>query len=376
MMLKKTISWLHLWLGLISGIVVVVLGITGCTLVFEQEIRLATSPWLHVENTAKKPQLPPSVLYHQVTQALPQKEISSVWYHGANRTAQFFLDSDSVVYINPYTAQIVSIVDMHEDFFHFVEDGHFYLWLPKEIGEVIVNWGTLIFLLLTITGIVLWWPKRWNKKGVDQSFKIRWKAKFKRFNYDLHNVLGFYSLIIALLMAITGLVMSFSWFNKGVYWLTGGENKPYVKAVSDSTLMGKTQMLQQVDKAWKICIDQIAEYNKDQVIVSFPNKPSDAIELSTDMTGGSWRYVYLDQYTLKELPASQAKLKDEQLAAWLRRSNYALHVGSIGGLSTKILYFLASLICASLPITGFYIWWGKKKKSRRKPRRRPKLITT
>ena len=43
-----------------------------------------------------------------------------------------------------------------------------------------------------------------------------------------------------------------------------------------------------------------------------------------------------------------------------------LHVGQIGGLTTKIIAFLASLICASLPITGFIIWWGKRKKSRSK----------
>lgn len=44
--------------------------------------------------------------------------------------------------------------------------------------------------------------------------------------------------------------------------------------------------------------------------------------------------------------------------------NYSLHVGAIGGLTTKIIYFTASLICASLPITGFYIWLGRKKKQK------------
>tara|TARA_Y100000588_G_C13370825_1_gene550581 strand:+ start:147 stop:413 length:267 start_codon:yes stop_codon:yes gene_type:complete len=42
--------------------------------------------------------------------------------------------------------------------------------------------------------------------------------------------------------------------------------------------------------------------------------------------------------------------------------NYDLHVGTIGGMPTKILAFLASLICASLPITGFYVWWLRKNK--------------
>jgi uncharacterized iron-regulated membrane protein len=47
--------------------------------------------------------------------------------------------------------------------------------------------------------------------------------------------------------------------------------------------------------------------------------------------------------------------------------NYDIHVGAIGGLPGKIVAFIISLICASLPVTGFYVWWGKRKKSKKKP---------
>jgi uncharacterized iron-regulated membrane protein len=47
--IKKINAWLHLWLGLASGVVVIVLGITGCILVFEQEIKSLAYPWLHVK---------------------------------------------------------------------------------------------------------------------------------------------------------------------------------------------------------------------------------------------------------------------------------------------------------------------------------------
>lgn len=368
-MLKKLFlklnAWLHLWLGIISGIIVVILSITGCILVFEQEIRQFSNPWLHVEKQGE--QLPPSVLYKAVSTALPDKEIYSVWYHGENRTAHFNLNSDSLVYVNPYTAEVVAMVD-HEDFFHFIEEGHFHLWLPEKIGDPIVGWGTFIFFFLLISGLIMWWPKRWNKKEVDNSFKVKWKARFKRLNYDLHNVLGFYSLILALVIAITGLVMSFSWFNNGVYWLSGGVKKERIISKSDTIPNQQVVSLQQVDKAWKKGMEEFGEYNKDQIIVSFPKKASDVIALCTDMHNGSWRYVNLDQHTLEKLPSSQEKLKDEKFANWLRRSNYSLHVGSFGGITTKIVFFIVSLICATLPITGFYIWWGKRNKKRKRPR--------
>jgi uncharacterized iron-regulated membrane protein len=316
--------------------------------------------------------LAPSILYQSVAEALPQKKIHSVWYHGENRTAQFSLDSDSIVYVNPYTAEVVAMVD-HEDFFHFIDEGHFHLWFPEEIGEPIVGWGTLIFFILLVTGIVLWWPKKWNKKGREQSFKIKWKAKFKRVNYDLHNVLGFYSLLLALLMAITALIMSFAWFSDGFYWVTGGQGKPYKKKEAPIIQASTRSALQNADLIWRKVTTEIGQYNKDQVIVSFNEKPDEPIYACTDMTNGYWRDLYFNPANLTLLPSSNQKLQELPFADQVRKLNYSLHVGAFGGMPTKIMYFLASLICASLPITGFYIWWGKKKKTK-KTKPKPVLI--
>jgi uncharacterized iron-regulated membrane protein len=359
---SKINAWFHLWLGLASGIVVFILGITGCILVFEQEIKQLSRPWFRAENPAGSEFVSPSVIYGVVGKAFPEKKVSSIWYHGEKGSAHVSLDeSDSVVYVNPYTAAILAVAT-REDFFDFIDDGHLYLWLPDKIGHQIVGWSTLVFFLLSISGLILWWPKKWNKKGREQSFKIKWKAKFKRLNYDLHNVLGFYTLLLAVLFALTGLMMSFSWINDSVYWLAGGESQPWVKSLSDTTSNPQSNVMLQVDSAWRKGLQEISEYNQKNIIVNFPEKASDPIYLCTDMFRGTWRDVYLDQHTLKELPGSGKKMKNLELGNWIRRQNYGLHVGEVGGLPTKILYFFGSLVCASLPVTGFYIWWGRRKK--------------
>ena len=356
---------MHLWPGLVSGIVVVILGITGCILVFEEQFKNAFFPWLRSEEPAGRSLLPPSVLYKKVSEALPGKDIQSVWYHGKEHTAHFTVDADSVVYVDPYSGKVVAMMS-DEDFFHFIDIGHTRLWLPQKIGVQIVGWSTFVFFTLLITGMILWWPKKWNQKSRDLSFKVRWKARFKKLNYDLHNVFGFYALLVSILFALTGMIMSFSWFNKSVFWLAGGETKEYIKPTSDTTYNPQTTMLVQVDKAWKKGMTELGEYEKDNIIVHFPEKASEAIYVCVDMYHGSWRDIYLDQHTLKQLPASQGKLKNEQLGSWIRRSNYGLHLGLFGGLTTQIIFFLGSLICASLPITGFYIWWGKRKRTAKK----------
>ena len=364
---NKINAWLHLWLGIGSGIIVIIISLTGAMLVFESEIKSMSSPWLHASVTENTTQLPPSAIYKSVHKAMPDEIIQSVWYNGPGKTAKVSIkDSDSLVYVNPYDAKIVAVVD-HEDFFHVIEEGHFHLWLPHEIGEVLTAWGTLIFFFLLISGLILWYPKKWNKANRNKSFKIKWNASFKRLNYDLHNVLGFYTLIIALLMAFTGLCLSFNWFREGVYWATGGqteENGKKEQIEESYSNVNSVDKLVAADFIWKKVRTEIAKENKEAVIINFNEKPEENIYACTDMHLGVWRDLYFDPQTLKLLPSSQANINDEHFANWLRRSNYSLHTGMIGDIYTKIIYFIASIICASLPITGFLVWLGKKKKKK------------
>ncbi|MGM8361560.1 PepSY-associated TM helix domain-containing protein [Flavobacterium sp. ARAG 55.4] len=367
---SKINAWFHLWLGLASGIIVFIMAITGCILVFEQEIKALTSPWLNIEAQHPEKLLPPSKIYNAVQQQFPNKEIHGVWYNGLDKSVKVDIDSDSLIYVNPYNAKITGIVD-HEDFFHIIDEGHRHLWLDEEIGTQITAWATLIFFVLLISGFILWYPKKWNKTTKDASFKIKWKAKFKRLNYDLHNVTGFYVLILALLISFTGLIMSFHWVRESTYWLSGGwadEPVQKEKTIKKATVTSKEfDMLESADFIWGKVRTEIAKENNEAVIIHFPDDPKEDFYACTDMNKGVWRDLYFDANTLELLHKSQKYVSDERFSKWLMRSNYSLHVGAIGGLSTKIIYFVASLICASLPITGFIIWynkmWGKRKRS-------------
>jgi uncharacterized iron-regulated membrane protein len=366
---SKVNAWLHLWLGLASGIIVFIMGITGCILVFEQEIKAMTSPWLNVEAQSADKILPPSKIYALVKKALPEKDIHGLWYNGLDKTIKVDIESDSLIYVNPYTGKITGMVD-HEDFFHEIDEGHRYLWLGEELGTTITSWATFIFFFLLISGIILWFPKKWNKTNINNSFKIKWSTRFKRLNYDLHNVLGFYSLILAFLIALTGLIMSFHWVRESTYWITGGfANEKVKKEVvaevkTDSLFKPEYDMLTASDIIFNKVRKEIAKENQEAVIINFPDESKDDFYACTDMKNGNWRDLYFNSKTLELLPNSRKYIGNEKFHDWLSRSNYSLHVGAIGGLPTKIIYFAASLICASLPLTGFYIWWGRKKKKK------------
>src|SRR5690606_24626577 len=141
-----------------------------------------------------EPVQPPSVLLAAATEAM-NRVPKGIEYPGAGKAAVvFYWDEEEayeMAFLNPYTAEVLKVKDMNRDFFRIVVMGHFYLWLPPEIGQPIVATASLVFALMLISGVVLWWPR--NRAARKQRFSLRMGASFKRLNYDLHNVLGFYA---------------------------------------------------------------------------------------------------------------------------------------------------------------------------------------
>lgn len=203
---RKINDWFHLWIGIASGIPVIIISLTGCLLVFEQEIKqnIIYGKWWHITPPAHTAPLPPSEIYTRVKAQVPAYKFHRFWYYGDDAPVKITpSNSDSLIYVHPYTGKVPAEAD-HEDIFHFIQDGHTELWLGRKAGIQVVRWSTAVFFFLLITGLVLWIPKKWNRKTIKDSFTIMWSAKRKRINYDLHNVLGFYSLLLAVLIAFTG----------------------------------------------------------------------------------------------------------------------------------------------------------------------------
>lgn len=386
--LNKIIGTLHLWLGLASGIVVVLLGLSGALYVFVDEIKpLVYQDRLFIQPESK-PKLPLSQLLRAAQDAVGAKrpvtrvEISSQ----PDRTYIFRalkIDKEGFshwdyykyyyrAYVNPYTGEVVKLEDTKNEFFTVVLGLHMRMLFGEKIGHAVVSYSVLAFVLILISGLVLWWPKKWNKGNVDKSFKIKWSAKWKRVNYDLHNVLGFYACIILMVSALTGLVWAFEWFENGVRAIADGGRQVKVPAVFSDTTRPKE--IAAVDRVFETL--QRDQPNAYGYLINFPATGKLPVNASTYLTGSN-RYDRIqgqyDQFTGKQLRSrSFGELTNgEQIYAL----NFDLHVGAWAGLPSKILTFFAGLICASLPVTGFVIWWGRRKKNgKEKPVRSRKPV--
>ncbi|RZK56803.1 MAG: PepSY domain-containing protein [Pedobacter sp.] len=360
----------HLWLGLASGVFVCFLGITGCILAFEREIEdtVQNYRFTAIQN---KPLLPPTTLKAIADKELPSKKAHSVNYQpGKSAQVVYYHDQPEyyyIVFVNQYTGEVLKVKNMDDDFFRIIIMGHYYLWLPPEIGQPILTTATMIFVFLLISGLVLWWPK--SKAARKQRFTVKLKSKWRRLNYDLHNVLGFYMTFIVIFIALSGMVMGFQWFAKSVYWVSsGGENMiVFEETFSDTTSTAKLSLNATVaDKLWQKFVKEDPTFTG-SYDVHIPEDEKGAIEIAKNPDPSTyWKadYRYFDQHTLKEIEVKHmyGKFSNTTIADKISRMNYDLHIGAVLGLPGKIMAFIASLIAASMPITGVIIWIGRKNK--------------
>ncbi|OYQ38279.1 peptidase [Flavobacterium cyanobacteriorum] len=366
---KKKIRFIHKWLGLLSGLIVFIVSITGCIYCFHDEIKDITRGW-RIVLEEKKPYVAPSKLQKQTLERYPGADASMVIYAGKGRPAMVYStinEAPHYVYYNPYTGAHLHTENLEEDFFYIVEMIHLYLLLPPQVGRHVVGIATIIFIFLLITGIIQWWPKR--KKHLKDRLLVKWKARWRRINYDLHNVTGFYISVVALIIAITGLNFAYEWAEDAIYY-GGNLGKDYpeehAEPVVDTTLTRKDPHAA-LDKAFE------------QTLRLAPTKGMYFIwdkGAKAPIVTGSYpdALEYDHQTNLFFRPSDGAVIKvqryeDKSTGMKLREMSYGLHTGQYFGLTGKIIAFLASLMAAMLPVTGLIIWWGRRNKMGKKKKK-------
>lgn len=361
MNLKKNIRFLHKWLGLTSGLIVFIVSITGCIYCFHDEIKDLTRDYRKVEIQDKSYVLP-SQLQHNAKSIFPNATTDMVIFYGKDRPAIVYSSINEKtynLYFNPYSGKFLKKESTEDDFFVIIENLHMYLWLPPEIGKQVVGIATIIFILMLISGIVLWWPKK--RKDLKNRIKIKWNAKWRRVNYDWHNVTGFYISSLVLIIALTGLTFSYEWMHKTMYVVGNlGKNYPEeVAPVIDSKLTTNSNR-----NAVDLALSQ-----------AFKMKPKDEMffvwyqgEKSPIITGSYPDAMDFDHQSNLHFHPKTGKIlsvnlyENKNSGMQLQEMNYGLHTGQFFGLTGKIIAFILSLFAAALPVTGFVIFWGRRNK--------------
>lgn len=381
--MRKLFNKIHLWLGLASGLVVFISMLAASIFVWDEELSL----WYHHDKQivpeVKSTVLPLDTLTSIVMQKYPLasyveiKKDSGRSYiftsYKQNEKPHWTAASDyevyNQIYIDQYTGKELGEVDLRYDWIFNLRLLHQNLLLAYDVGHYIVGFSTLFIFILVLTGIYLWWPK--NKAALKQRVWFRWKSttKWKRKNYDFHNIGGIYTFLFILIFAITGLVWTFDWWTNGIYRILGNDPE---KVWNKAPELKKTNELKTVNALEAIIVftkEKIPNYTT--IGLSLPEKSEKgSVPLTTFVRHkGNSGWDESDSYTFNSKTGEnyfKVTHNEKTLGAKWRNSNYAIHTGSIYGLPTKILASLVSLFCALLPVSGFLIWWGRNKKSKSK----------
>jgi len=372
--LRKSILQLHKIIGLSTGLVVFIVSITGCFWVFKDEIESFYTAYKHVIPLEQE-FIAPSLVKTIAENEIPDKVIHGVVYGKPNEALEvvFYQAEPDLFYqslfINPYTGNVLKRVDHTIGFFSFILDGHLKLWLPDAIGSTIVTYSVLLFFIILISGLYLWWPKK--KKNRKQRFQFNWnsKTRWKRKNFDLHTVIGFYISSFALALTFTGCIMAFNWFYFIAYKTTGGTKVPqFIMPKNTSALSANNSTKPIYDKLLSKL--QHRYPSAESFELHYPENASTALLIEAYNTKGlhyDIDYLFFDQNTLLEIetPSIYGRYENASFADKVIRMNYDIHIGIIGGLVGKIIAFFASLVCATLPVSGFLLWYGRKYKKKK-----------
>lgn len=381
--LRKAALQLHLWLGLTSGLIVVIMAATGCIIAFENELKQVLHPDRYFIKNVGSKKLPLSELSAKAEKALPEEglKIKRVQMSSdPNRTYIFRtlkMDNDALtywgtylyyyrVYIDPYTGKVHEVEDAKYDFFEIVLDLHRRLLLGEKIGKTITGYSTLMLAVILFSGLIIWYPKKMSKKMLKGMFFIKTSASWKRVNYDLHNVLGFYAIIPLIFIAYSALIWNFENVDKWIKNTLNGDAPTEQKAKSIIPSEEFTNLEFILNSIGSKVEKDIL--NKKSVLINFPRTEEGTYY--AELTYGNKQYqneqYSFDQYSGKILKYQNYKDKKIGYGTALRERNYDLHTGNIFGLSGRIIYLLAGMIATSLPITGFIIYLNRKKKKPKK----------
>jgi len=373
-------SVLHLWLGLLSSVIIFVVCLSGSIYAFKTQIEnLINKDVVYYKSKENSPKIAIDTIVNNFDKQFGGATSITV-FKEANKSvlvSSFSKQSNGVsAYYNPNSGELLGTKNKTSiAFFDFILEVHRFL-LAGDTGKFINGIAVLIFIFLLFSGFIIWLPKKLNQ--LKTSLKIKFKAKFHRINYDLHRVLGFYSMLLLFFMSVTGLYVSFHWVKNAVIVGLGGDSI----VISDSNIALKKTLsnsfdtmfddLSREDKTNKkqksnlqsllIKTDSIFKYDGTKII-QLADENSKSINIIKMNTGNLLHFYVPDKIEF----SINGKIRKQELFTSLPLSNQfkliakPLHTGEIMGLPTIIIYFLISLIGCSLPITGFIIWFKKVK---------------
>lgn len=347
---KNFILKLHSIAGLVAGIFILLMSLSGSILVFHDNLDALQQPDV---NPGLLKIIPVDSAYQAVQNQFPHAQISScVLPENSSRPFSFFIYDPSYktgkeameVFLHPQTAAVLKARGAGNSFVSWLSEFHNSFHLGKT-GEWLLGVFALIFLLSIITGFILFRKKIW-------AVVLFKKAVYKKSN--LHQLIGVYALLFNLMIAVTGFWMQRYVFKKEFY-----QSYNYTPVLKSSPPFPF-----KFDSAFAQVKKQYPDFTA--AVIYFAQMSSGKTALYGSRASNAYIHSkkFADVIMLDSAGGiAKTRMIDENPAAdKYDIINSQLHMGRFGGMGIKIIYFVFGLSGGLLSITGFLLWWRKKQR--------------
>ncbi len=368
---------MHLWLGLSLGLFLAIIGLTGSLLVFWQDIDEALNPALYQSATTPGDHKPLDEIIAAAQQIAPSGWVSGAFQWPDSATGNYVF---SFYYPNlspaPELAQSLSIAidpftasaNQQRVFYHghnplqhslvgFLFKLH-YAFLLGESGSILVGVCAVLLIISLLSGLILWWPLtgKWRR-----ALTLKRHASVERFNYDLHQTAGFYSLIVLLVLLVSGLYFNlpdqFSWLVTRFSPLTA---EPTVATQSLVSPINLETALANVRQAHPGGTADYSMFNNEAQGL-FTTCYKDVAELQGHVLTDRCLVLNRANGELIQIKDAAHGSAGDVFMQW----QWPLHSGKAFGWTGRILVFIAGLLCPLLFVTGVIRWLQKRRGKQR-----------
>lgn len=337
---RKSLFQIHLYTGLIVGVYVAIVGITGSSLVFRPEIEpsLIDRPTQRAADDSASFQtswnelrrtFPGQAIYSFSLNQYPDRspgEPYRVKLQQGNRTTFAYVDSSSG-----------RVLGTQHPVIRFLQDLHFTL-LAGEVGAVFNGLGAILLVVMCISGAVIWWPGRGDWK---RGFIVSWRSSWQKFSYDLHGVIGITTTVLLAAVAVAGIYLVYetiyAYHPDEVSWQSGVQSWPVDLDV----------VVQRADAAVP---GGVRGY------LYFPKSPSDAFRFDKSVAGVPYR-IFLDQFSASVMRVDSGI--DTSARAWIEKWVGLIHYGRFWGTFSRSAWVLLGIAPLLLFVTGVVMWWKR-----------------
>jgi uncharacterized iron-regulated membrane protein len=240
--LRSVLFWLHLSCGVVAGVVILIMSVTGVLLTYQRQI----TAWADTRGYRIEPapqRMSADAIVAKVAEERPDLSPTAVIVRSEPaEPVSLTVGTGRQLFVDPYTGAVLGEGNGQDvrAFFRKVVEWHRYLAMSgdeRPLGRAITGAANLMFLFIVVSGMYLWWPRTFTWAAIRNITWFRRGLPARARDFNWHNTIGFWSAIPLAIIVAGGVVISYPWATALVY-RAYGEQPPAPAGAARSAASG------------------------------------------------------------------------------------------------------------------------------------------